>query len=110
MNRDKLYMSAVSPWFYTHYGPNTYNKNVRNSLFIVYLSCANLHQWIYLADYHLYPTRWENLISSRDKIDIVEIVTWNDYGESHYIGPIEGAQPNSQTWVNGFDHTGTCNM
>lgn len=22
------YMGAVSPWFYTHYGPNSYNKNV----------------------------------------------------------------------------------
>jgi glucan endo-1,3-alpha-glucosidase len=28
-----------------------------------------------------------------------------DYGESHYIGPIKGAQPNSQAWVDGFDHT-----
>lgn len=29
-----------------------------------------------------------------------------DYGESHYIGPIKGAQPNSEAWVNGFDHLG----
>ena len=28
-----------------------------------------------------------------------------DYGESHYIGPIKGAQPNSQAWVDGFPHT-----
>ncbi|THH18680.1 hypothetical protein EW146_g2344 [Bondarzewia mesenterica] len=27
-----------------------------------------------------------------------------DYGESHYIGPIKGAQPNSEGWVNGFPH------
>jgi len=27
-----------------------------------------------------------------------------DYGESHYIGPIRGAQPNSESWVNGFPH------
>ena len=31
----------------------------------------------------------------------------DDYGESHYIGPIEGAQPMSEGWVNGFDHQGT---
>ena len=30
----------------------------------------------------------------------------DDYGESHYIGPIEGAQPMSEAWVNGFDHQG----
>ena len=40
--------------------------------------------------------------------DLVEICTWNDFGESHYIGPIHGAQPNSQAWVDGFDHTGRC--
>jgi hypothetical protein len=31
----------------------------------------------------------------------------DDYGESHYIGPIAGAQPMSEGWVNGFDHQGT---
>ena len=31
----------------------------------------------------------------------------DDYGESHYIGPIEGAQPMSESWVNGFSHQGT---
>jgi glucan endo-1,3-alpha-glucosidase len=25
----KTYMAAVSPWFFTHYGPDTFNKNVR---------------------------------------------------------------------------------
>ena len=27
-----------------------------------------------------------------------------DYGESHYIGPIKGAQPESHAWVDGFPH------
>ena len=31
----------------------------------------------------------------------------DDYGESHYIGPVEGAQPMSEAWVNGFNHQGT---
>ena len=35
------------------------------------------------------------------------MLTWNDYGESHYIGPIKGSQPNSQAWTDGMDHTGT---
>ncbi|KIJ64430.1 glycoside hydrolase family 71 protein [Hydnomerulius pinastri MD-312] len=83
------YMAAISPWFFTHYSPQTYNKN-----------------WIYLSDDHLYARRWEDLMSIRDQVAIVEHVTWNDYGESHYIGPIEGDQPNSQAWVDGFDHQG----
>lgn len=41
----------------------------------------------------------------RNEFDLVELITWNDYGESHYQGPIHGAQPNSQAWVNGFDHS-----
>jgi glucan endo-1,3-alpha-glucosidase len=24
----RTYMAAVSPWFFTHYGPNSFNKNV----------------------------------------------------------------------------------
>ncbi|KAJ8593966.1 glycoside hydrolase [Rhizopogon salebrosus TDB-379] len=89
MGGGQTYMAAVSPWFFTHYGPSTYNKN-----------------WIYLSDDHLYATRWESLIDIRDKVDIVQIISWNDFGESHYIGPIEGDQPMSQAWVDGNDHTG----
>ncbi|KAG6831948.1 hypothetical protein H0H92_006549 [Tricholoma furcatifolium] len=88
-----IYMAAVSPWFFTHYGPDSYNKN-----------------FIYLSDQHLYSKRWESLIDTRDQIDIVQIISWNDYGESHYVGPIKGAQPNSQAWVDGMHHTGWLNL
>lgn len=27
-----VYMAAVSPWFFTHYGQDSFNKNVRSSL------------------------------------------------------------------------------
>ncbi|EAU91889.2 hypothetical protein CC1G_04656 [Coprinopsis cinerea okayama7 len=83
----RTFMAAVSPWFFTHYGPDTWNKN-----------------WIYRGDDHLFVRRWEQLISMRDKVDIVQVISWNDYGESHYIGPIKGAQPNSQAWVDGYPH------
>ncbi|KAL0951577.1 hypothetical protein HGRIS_008259 [Hohenbuehelia grisea] len=85
----RAYMGAVSPWFFTHYGPDTFNKN-----------------WIYRGDDWLFAQRWEELIANRNRVDIAEVITWNDYGESHYIGPIAGAQPMSQAWVNGFDHQG----
>lgn len=83
------YIAAVSPWFFTHYSPATYDKN-----------------WIYLADYWLYNARWETLVANRDSVDIVELITWNDYGESHYVGPIEGAQPMYTTWATGYEHQG----
>ncbi|KAF7365193.1 hypothetical protein MVEN_00390900 [Mycena venus] len=82
------YMAAVSPWFFTHFSPQSFNKN-----------------FIFLADQNLYTQRWQNLIDFRDNVDLVEVVTWNDYGESHYIGPIKGAlPPGSEVWVNGFPH------
>jgi len=92
-NNGNIYMASVSPWFYTHYGADSYNKN-----------------FLYVCDDHLYATRWDNLISKRDHIDLVEILTWNDYGESSYIGPIKGSQPKSQAWVDGFDHQGWLTM
>ncbi|EIN11136.1 alpha-1,3-glucanase [Punctularia strigosozonata HHB-11173 SS5] len=91
--KGRAYMAAVSPWFFTHYGPDTYNKN-----------------WIYRPDNWLYNARWEQLNAHRDEIDIVQIISWNDYGESHYVGPIKGAQPNARAWVDGFPHLGWLNM
>lgn len=92
-NERRAYIAPVSPWFFTHYGPDSFNKN-----------------FVYLSDHWLYPKRWESLIAARDQFDFVEIISWNDYGESHYIGPIEGAQPNSQAWTDGFDHTAWLNL
>ncbi|KAI0682732.1 glycosyl hydrolase family 71-domain-containing protein [Cytidiella melzeri] len=80
----RSYMAAASPWFFTHYT----SKN-----------------FIYRADDWLLSERWEGLIANRGVVNFVEINTWNDYGESHYVGPIEGMQPNSQAWTNGYDHT-----
>ncbi|KAI0292805.1 glycoside hydrolase family 71 protein [Russula brevipes] len=85
--QDRTYMAAVSPWFFTHYGPKSWNKN-----------------WIYRGDDWLLVRRWERLIACRNAIDIVQVISWNDYGESHYLAPVRGAQPNSQAWVDGFPH------
>ncbi|KAH9047309.1 glycoside hydrolase family 71 protein [Lactarius hengduanensis] len=84
----RTYMAAVSPWFFTHYGPDSWNKN-----------------WIYRGDDWLLVRRWEQLLAHRNAVDIVQVISWNDYGESHYLAPVRGAQPNSQAWVDGFPHT-----
>jgi glucan endo-1,3-alpha-glucosidase len=36
---------------------------------------------------------------------LVTAIPGQDYGESHYLAPVRGAQPNSQAWVDGFPHT-----
>ncbi|KAJ7647775.1 glycoside hydrolase family 71 protein [Roridomyces roridus] len=63
----RTFMAAVSPWFFT---------------------------FIYRSDDWLLVRRWEQLIALRDRVDIVQVISWNDYGESHYICPtVRGAQP-----------------
>ncbi|OJT03884.1 Glucan endo-1,3-alpha-glucosidase agn1 [Trametes pubescens] len=84
------YMTSIAPWFFTHFGADTYNKN-----------------FIYDCDNQLYARRWETIISNRDSVDIVQLLTWNDFGESHYLGPIHGnLPPGADAWTDGFDHTG----
>jgi glucan endo-1,3-alpha-glucosidase len=86
----KEYMPAISPFFFTHFGVNSWNKN-----------------WLYRSDDWLYATRWEQVIAMRDSVKMTEILTWNDFGESSYIGPIHGALPaGSDAWVDGYDHQG----
>jgi glucan endo-1,3-alpha-glucosidase len=83
----KIYMAGVSPWFFTHFS----YKN-----------------WIYKSEV-LFQTRWEEIVQRQP--DLVEIITWNDYGESHYIGPIDGAFPaGSEVWTIGYDHTAWLDM
>ena len=73
-----------------HYGPESYDKN-----------------FIFRADNWLLAGRWDMLVRDREQIDLVQVISWNDYGECHYMGPIAGAEPNSTSWTTGFDHQGT---
>ncbi|KAJ6014734.1 hypothetical protein N7540_009325 [Penicillium herquei] len=64
----KPYMMVISPWFYTNL-PG-YNKN-----------------WLWNGA-SLWFDRWQELFGLDPMPEFVEIISWNDYGESHYIGPI----------------------
>ncbi|KAH7320769.1 glycosyl hydrolase family 71-domain-containing protein [Stachybotrys elegans] len=68
------YMMPVSPWFFTNL-PG-YNKN-----------------WLWRGD-SLWHDRWNLVFSlvSQDQWtgepEYLQIISWNDFGESHYIGPL----------------------
>ncbi|KAJ5172019.1 alpha-1-3-glucanase/mutanase [Penicillium capsulatum] len=65
----KDYIAPVSPWFFTHFGGEvSYSKN-----------------WVFPSDL-LWYNRWRQILALKPRF--VEIITWNDYGESHYIGPL----------------------
>ncbi|EAL85367.1 hypothetical protein KXW98_006258 [Aspergillus fumigatus] len=60
------YIMPVSPWFYTNLP--VFHKN-----------------WAWRGD-DLWFDRWQQVLELAP--EYVEIITWNDYGESHYIGPM----------------------
>ena len=84
-SKTKRVRAAVSPWFFTHYGTGSFNKN-----------------WLFVSDF-LWAQRWEQILQLKPQF--LEIITWNgapsfpcpslhllnrviDFGESHYIGPL----------------------
>lgn len=81
----KTYMMGVSPWFYTDLPQ--YGKS-----------------FVWRGD-SAWSLRWDQTHAILPPF--VEIVTWNDYGESHYIGPIEsaGIPSGAQEYVTGYPHT-----
>ncbi|KAK3366756.1 glycoside hydrolase family 71 protein [Lasiosphaeria ovina] len=66
----KKYMMPVSPWFFTNL-PG-FNKN-----------------WLWHGD-NLWDTRWAQVMEINP--DFVEILTWNDWGESHYINNVRATE------------------
>ncbi|RAL02542.1 glycoside hydrolase family 71 protein, partial [Aspergillus ibericus CBS 121593] len=65
-SKNKPYIMPVSPWFYTDMV--RYQKN-----------------WVWQGD-GLWYTRWNEVLELEP--EFLEILTWNDFGESHYIGPL----------------------
>ncbi|KAL8765078.1 MAG: hypothetical protein Q9209_007739 [Squamulea sp. 1 TL-2023] len=89
----KPYIAPASPWFSTHYGAEvSYSKN-----------------WVFPSDL-LWYNRWNEIL--RLSPQYVEIITWNDYGESHYIGPLSSQHygDGNSKWVNDMPHNGWLEM
>ncbi|KAJ5637803.1 alpha-1-3-glucanase/mutanase [Penicillium lividum] len=85
----KAYVAPVSPWFSTHFGPEvSYSKN-----------------WVFPSDL-LWYNRWNDVLTLGPRF--IEILTWNDYGESHYIGPLKSPHTDdgASRWVNDMPHDG----
>ncbi|KAL9125863.1 MAG: hypothetical protein Q9217_004995 [Psora testacea] len=89
----KPYMAPVSPWFSTHFGLEVpYSKN-----------------WVFPSDI-LWYDRWNQVLTLESQY--LEIITWNDYGESHYVGPLSSphVDDGNSKWVNDMPHTGWLEM
>ncbi|KAJ4403082.1 hypothetical protein N0V82_010712 [Gnomoniopsis sp. IMI 355080] len=87
------YIAPVSPWFSTHYGAEvSYSKN-----------------FVFPSDL-LWFERWNQILTLAPQY--VEIITWNDYGESHYVGPLSSPHydDGASKWVNDMPHDGFRDM
>ncbi|KAF9484188.1 hypothetical protein BDN70DRAFT_181683 [Pholiota conissans] len=78
------YATTISGWMYTH------------------LSSKNFYL---RGDDWLIVSRWEQLMQMRNTLTFVEMVTWNDWGESDYFGPFKGAQPTGTFYAQDYPHT-----
>lgn len=83
---NKAYMMGVSPYFYTR--------------------IPELGKNWYSSSDSLWYDRWLQVLEKMP--DMVQIITWNDFGESHYIGPIVDSQvlESSADYVSGMSHKG----
>ncbi|KOS19884.1 Glucan endo-1 [Escovopsis weberi] len=85
----KIYVAPLSAWFSTHFGPEvSFSKN--------FVFPSGL----------LWFNRWQQVLEQG--FEAVEIVTWNDYGESHYVGPLSSPHTDdgSSKWANDQPHDG----
>jgi hypothetical protein len=71
----KLWMAAIAPWFFKRFDAND--------------------NWSHAQDDAIFIDRWQHLLQL--KPDLIEVVTWNDWGESSYVGPADtsGLSPTS---------------
>ncbi|KAL4903168.1 hypothetical protein BDW74DRAFT_180036 [Aspergillus multicolor] len=79
---NKVYMAPVSPWFSTHF---------------------NTKNWVFICEDQPHR-RWKQMLDMQP--ELIEIISWNDYGESHYIGPYSEAHSDdgSAQWTKDFPH------
>jgi len=90
-SRTGPFIMAVSPWQFKNLGSEGGDTS---------------SDWVELSD-TLWKYRWEQAINNVQP-DIVELVTWNDYAESHYIGAVNTnvfMDADAHAYVDGMDHT-----
>ncbi len=90
----KPWMAGVAPWFFKRLSSDT--------------------NWLNAQDSNIYIDRWVELLKL--KPDYIEVISWNDFGESHYIGPADSTpesqlmEPSKADYYGNLDHSGFLKM
>ena len=91
---NKIWMAGVAPWFFKRMSSDT--------------------NWLNAQDSNIYIDRWNDLLKL--KPNYIEVISWNDYGESHYIGPADKTpvsqlmEPGTAAYYGNLDHSAFLKM
>lgn len=90
----KPWMAGIAPWFFKRLSSDT--------------------NWLNAQDSNIYIDRWVELLKL--KPNYIEVISWNDFGESHYIGPADSTpeselmQPSKADYYGNLDHSAFLKM
>lgn len=84
----KVWMAAISPWIFKRFDAND--------------------NWSQAQDDAIFIDRWQHLLQL--KPDFIEVVTWNDWGESSYVGPADTADLCPSCYWDTLDHSAFLKM
>ncbi|MCJ1230621.1 hypothetical protein MMC12_007295 [Toensbergia leucococca] len=84
----KKWMAPIAPWFFKRFdvGDN----------------------WSQAQDAAIFVSRWQHLLQLQP--DYIELVTWNDWGESSYLGPADTAESVPTAYWDTLDHSAFLKM
>jgi hypothetical protein len=84
----KVWMAAISPWIFKRFDAD--------------------NNWSQAQDDAIFIDRWQHLLQL--KPDLIEVVTWNDWGESSYIGPADITDLCPSCYWDTLDHSAFLKM
>ena len=90
----KPWMAGVAPWFFKRLASDT--------------------NWLNAQDSNIYIDRWMELLKLQP--NYIEVISWNDFGESHYIGPADTTpesqlmEPSKADYYGNLDHSAFLKM
>ena len=84
----KVWMAAIAPWFFKRFDAND--------------------NWSHAQDDAIFIDRWQHLLQL--KPNLIEIVTWNDWGESSYVGPADNSRLSPSSYWDTLEHSAFLKM
>ena len=90
----KPWMAGIAPWFFKRLSSDT--------------------NWLNAQDSNIYIDRWVELLKLQPPY--IEVISWNDWGESHYIGPADTTpeselmEPSKADYYGNLDHSAFLKM